>query len=468
MAIAGARIGAVIVGLVFSFGLNGAKIEKIVEETIDLVPSPNNGASPLWCFGSSIFVRDADRIYLSLLRPDAAYEPSCNAHWEVWGRDSNVWEQQFTGGSGLEREPCPLGLLGSGELVLSIHPKFAVKPFQDGKGDVSWYCQPNLLGIDPDATDNDAAYSHYHPIFPNGAQFTQHSYRGMGIDRKSRDILLMVIDQREEHYQPSWKDGEGKWRVLPLVEFPIRSCYPQIALKDGAAHVLAIGDIVEPVEEWRNAKYRELGSDWDYVFRRLFYTWTPRMEESGFVEPIEIDSVDETGGHLLNLDLYLDEQNRAHLLYLKKPYQHAFMRDRYFPGEAMTVSLEYVVIDEGRVVSRHTLVKGSTENVDSKSESEMEIRYGRFHPLSNGSLGVIYSGIWGDRVDNQSGMFFSTISENGQLLGHKTLPVDRPITGTFFTNSPRSGSDVGDRLDVIGALRGDGVYEMRYLGFEMK
>lgn len=352
MAIVRGSLPLAIVGLLFLVCLEGTEIEKTAEETIDWIPSLNNGASPWWCYGSSIFVRDADRISLSLIRPDEGYQPSCNAHWEVWNRDESGWKHQFSGGSGLEREPCPIGLLDSGELVLSIHPKFAMKPFRDGHGDIPWYCQPNLLGINPDGTDNDEVYSHYHPVFPEGAQFTQHSYRGMGIDRANREILLMVIDQREQHYQSSWKDKEGVWRNLPQLEFPIRSCYPQVSLKDKTAHVMAIGDIVEPVKEWQELKYQELGREWDYVFRRLYYSWAPDLEESGFREPIEIDTVDDTGGNLLNLDLYVDAQGRAHLLYLKKPYQYAFMRDRYFPGEAMTVSLEYVVIDDGKVINR--------------------------------------------------------------------------------------------------------------------
>ena len=40
----------------------------VAEETIDTVRNPNNGASPLWCYGSHIFVRDRETLYLSLLQ----------------------------------------------------------------------------------------------------------------------------------------------------------------------------------------------------------------------------------------------------------------------------------------------------------------------------------------------------------------------------------------------------------------
>ena len=48
------------------------------------------------------------------------------------------------------------------------------------------------------------------------------------------------------------------------IRFPICACYPQVAVRDGAAHVLAIGDVVEPVAAWRDYKKEKSGSAWDY------------------------------------------------------------------------------------------------------------------------------------------------------------------------------------------------------------
>ena len=115
------------------------------------------------------------------------------------------------------------------------------------------------------------------------------------MDRENREILLLIMEQTDEHHQPTWLSRDGEWRPLPLLKFPIRGCYPQISLSDRRAHVLAIGDIVEPVEEWQRAKFEEFGREWDYVFRRLFYAWSPNLETDGFQPPVEIDSVDETG-----------------------------------------------------------------------------------------------------------------------------------------------------------------------------
>ena len=442
----------------------------VAEETIDTVGNPRNGASPLWCFGSHIFVRDRETLYLSLLRPDDGVPPYCNTHWELWRRDNQGWTELHKGGEALEREPCPIGLLGEDELVLSIQPRYAVKPFDRGNEDHTWLCQPGLLGIDPlETDDDDRVYYNFQPVFPVGSNFNQHSYRGLGVDRTNREILLLILEQTDEHYQPTWLSRDGVWRPLPLLKFPIRACYPQVALNDRSAHVLAIGDIVEPVEAWRQMKFEELNKEWDYVFRRLFYAWSPDLESDGFQPPVEIDSVDATAGRILNLDLHIDADDRPHVLYLKMPYQRAFMRDRWFSGETMTVSLEYVVLEKGQVVLRKTLRRGLAEGKLSESQDLMRLHYGRLHPLPDGSLGVVYSGSWGDGDGGtESGLFLSRLSDSGDLEETIRLSAERPLTGAFFTNTPRGGSDVGNHLDLVGAFFDGESYEMRYLGFEIK
>ena len=132
--------------LMTGVSLSALEAVLVAEETIDTVRNPKNGASPLWCFGSHIFVRDRETLYLSLLRPDDRAPVYCNAHWELWRRDDQGWNEMYRGGEALEREPCPIGLLGEGELVLSIQPKYAPRPFGVEDGEYSWFCQPELTG----------------------------------------------------------------------------------------------------------------------------------------------------------------------------------------------------------------------------------------------------------------------------------------------------------------------------------
>ena len=445
------------------------EVKLVVEETVDTVASPQNGASPFWCYGASILVRDGNELYLSLLRPDEGFEPYCNAHWELWKRDGGNWSELHRGGEAREREPCPIGLLAEGEVVLSIQPAILPKPFQDGHGDMPWVCQPGLFVIGTsEGEDEDRVYTNLQPVFPVGSRFSQHSYRGLGVDRANRELLLMVMEQKDENYQPTWLDRDGQWHPLPLLEFPVRACYPEVVLQDRAAHVLAIGDIVEPVEEWRQAKFEVLNRKWDYAFRRLFYSWSPDLETGGFVDPIEIDSVDETAGSMRNLDLFIDGNGRAHLLYLKQIHQYAFMRDRFFPGQPMTVSIEYAVVDQGRVILRRTLLTGSAEESGATDQDSMRPDFGRFHPMPDGQLGVVTSGSWrGGASRVESGLFLSLLSTEGSVEQTIRLPAERPFTGTFFTNTPRGGSDVGHHLDLIGAFSQGDSYEMRYLGYEL-
>ncbi len=42
---------------------------------------------------------------------------------------------------------------------------------------------------------------------------------------------------------------------------------------------------------------------------------------------------------------------------MKRPFAHAFLRDRYFPGKPMSVSLEYRVVKDGKVVAARTLLE---------------------------------------------------------------------------------------------------------------
>jgi len=450
--------------------LNALEAVLVAEETIDTVGNPRNGASPLWCYGSHIMVRDRDTLYLSLLRPDEGVPVYCNTHWELWRRDHQGWVELHRGGEALEREPCPIGLIGEDELVLSIQPRYVAKPFVNVGEQTSWLCLPGLVSINPlETEDDDLVYINLQPVFPVGSDFSQHSYRGFGVDRVNREILLLVLEQTDEHYQPTWLGRDGNWRPLPLLKFPVRGCYPQIALSDRKAHVLAIGDIVEPVEEWRQAKSEEFNREWDYVFRRLFYAWSPDLETDGFQPSVEIDSVDDTAGFIRNLDLYVDADDRAHVLYQKMPYQYAFMRDRWFPGEAMTVSLEYVVLEKGQVILRKTLRQGLAEKDLSDSQDSMRLHYGRFHPLPDGKLGVVFSGSWrGQDGEAESGLFLSRLSDVGEIEATTRLAAERPLTGTFFTNTPRGGSDVGNHLDLVGAFSDGDSFEMRYLGYEIK
>jgi len=201
---------------------------------------------------------------------------------------------------------------------------------------------------------------------------------------------------------------------------------------------MAIGDIVEPVEQWRKLKFEKLNREWDYVFRRLFYTWSDDIRSGSFQTPIEIDTVERTGGLIRNLDLYVDKAGRAHVLYLKQPHQYTFLRDKYFPDDPMTLQLEYVVLKDGKVLSRSTLAQGP-------SESGLSPSFGRFHVDGAGRLYVIAAGTRNGKFGN----FIGRIRSAQEEPEFNRLDLKHPF-GNFFTNTPRGGSEPSDVIDVFG------------------
>jgi hypothetical protein len=211
---------------------------------------------------------------------------------------------------------------------------------------------------------------------------------------------------------------------------------------------MLISDIIEPVKEWRDFKRKLTGREWDYDFRRLFYTWTPDITRQAFGRPVEIASREKTAGHITNLDMWLDQAGRAHLLWLERSVWYPQMRDRFFPGTPLTTSLEYGIVDKGRIVHRATLAKGG-EGASTEIPG-----WSRFHALPGGKLRVAayFSG-----ADSAG----KAVSENrlieitaaGQAGRSVVIPLRSPFTN-FMTATERAGSPPSGVLDLLGESPG--------------
>jgi hypothetical protein len=293
-----------------------------------------------------------------------------------------------------------------------------------------------------DSRNPPGSFKVHSPAWADGTYFTDHSYRGFAADGANGELLALNINAQTSEQFVSYHDSEGRWHQKGKIKFPIRACYPQVALRDGAAHIMAIGDIVEPVQEWRKLKFQKLKRKWDYVFRRLFYTFTPDISKVSLAEPIEVDTVEATAGHIRNLDLYIDDRGAAHLLYLKRPHQYAFIRDKYSPGQAMTVHLEYMVIKDGKIVYQKTLAE------TGGGSSKLQPSFARFHIRRNGELYAIVAGT----ATGPGGGFANYI---GRIPSGSARPAFVRIDlkhpfGNFFTNTPRGGSEPSDIIDIFG------------------
>ncbi len=407
----------------------------IHEETITTCLSPNNGAGPMWCYGSPLVVRKGNDVFVSIMETGEGVEPLCNTRWRLFKRDAEGWNLIQTQKDFRLREPSPLVSFKGGPLFMSITPSIEPPGTHYGR------CATQLLRFDlPDPLEPPEIEN---PVWDGDPYFTDHSYRGVCSDGENGEILWMNIDAKTSTQHISHRDRMGRWKYLEGIDFPVRSCYPQVALKAGAAHALAIGDIVEPIKEWQAYKHEQSGRKWDYVFRRLFYTYTPNIHEASFSEPLEIDTTESTSGHITNLDLWIGPEGEAHILYLKSTVQSTVMRDRFFPGLPILKTLEYTVVNEGQIVKRETLLVGG------EGDFEYSAKYGRFHSTPDGRLWAVFPGMRKTEAGTISRMFLMQVHpiiDRENILG---VELD-PVFGGFFTASERGGSEPSWTLDLFG------------------
>jgi len=422
-----------------------------VEEVVTTFTSANNGAGPLWCYGSTIIARQGENAYLSVIETGKDVPPLCNTRWQLWQRNADGWKLMQTEKEFRQREPCPITVFEKGPIFLSVNPSIEPPGTQYGR------CQPLVLEFDPQNLDR--APKTHEPVWADESYFTDHSYRGFAADGVNGELLLLNINARTGEQFVSYRDGHGTWHQKGKIKFPIRACYPQVALRAGCAAVLAIGDIVEPVEQWRKLKFEKLKSQWDYVFRRLFYTCTDNIRTTGFGEPVEIDTVENTCGHIQNLDLYVDSAGRVHLLYLKRPHQYAFIRDKYFPGEPMTAHLEYVVVKADKVFLHKTLTE------TSEGPSGFEPAFARFHVGPDEELFVIVAGTEAGEKQRGFGNYIGRIPANSGRPSFERIDLRHPFHN-FFTNTPRGGSKPSDFIDLFGIA--DDSPNLRYARISLK
>jgi len=423
---------------VCAFGDAQADVRPVVEveEVVTSYAPANNGAGPMWCYGSTCITRQGEDVYVSTIETGEGVPRLCNTRWQLWHRGEKGWRLAQHEANYRQREPCPIASFGDGSIFLSVNPSTRPPGVEYGP------CKPMVLGFDP--SNPAETPSRNEPAWADGTSFTDHSYRGFAADGAAGELLLLNINNKTSAQFVSFRDANGRWHAKGTIEFPIRACYPQAALRDHAAHVMAIGDIVEPVDAWRKLKFEKLHRKWDYVFRQLFYSHSPDITKTVFTEPIEIDTVEKTGGSIRNLDLYVDASGAAHLLYLKRPHQYAFLRDKYFAGQPMTAHLEYVVIEAGKVQSRRTLAETPSDGVGLTPSN------GRFHVAPGGKLYVVAVGSHRDEAGNlASGNWLGKMDRRGGRPVFTHIKLEHPF-GSFYTTTPRGGSKPSDFIELFG------------------
>lgn len=418
------------------------QVEVKAEDSVYTYVPPNNGSGPLWSYGCTQIARLGDEVFVSEMETGEGVPPLSNTRWRLLHRTESGWRMVAEADGYHQREPCPLAVLSKSDLFLNVNDSTQSAGTKYGP------CEPKLLkfhvndmdkGLQP-LVSGSFPRETILPSWDGQPYYTDHSYRGFAADRSRGQLLMLNIDAKTSIQHACLLSSEGKTLANASVTFPIRACYPQAALGKGAAYVLAIGDIVEPIKEWREYKFEQTKREWDYVFRILYFTWSPEIEKQGFAAPIEIANVDKTAGYISNQDLWISPDGEAYIMYTECEVQGALLRDKFFAGKSLIPSLHLAVVKDGAIASRRTLIAG-TEAVQPGCA--------RFHVAENGTVyAVLY--VSGPEAGNKLMRIYPPI-DNPPLI---PIPLKKPISG-YCLASVRAGNAPSDLIDIHGPTEGN-------------
>jgi hypothetical protein len=418
------------------------------EEDVYTYTPADNGAGPLWCSGSTCLVRLDKEIFASGLETLSDVKPLNNCRWVLYRREPSGWRLQQADLSGRTREPCPIVGFSKGPLILSGNPTLT-EP-----GTYAGPARPELLEFS--TANPKLPFERLLPVWDGSPQFSEHSYRSLAADGRGRELILFQ-NIGYTHAEWTFRNRSGKWaaqgrlrwpegRDFPKPE-PIRVCYPDVALQKRAVHFCGVSDIIEPYPEWRAFKKQLTGQEWDYDFRRLFYTWTPDITHEPFREWIEIASRDKTCGWISPGDLWVAPDGAAHVVWTERALDER-LRTQFFPEARQSHALNYAIVRDGKVVLRRTLVL-------AKEDERGEVPSApRFQVTPENRLILVFC-VQGTNPAGKS-LCENRVMEilpGGETGMRVKLPLQRPFV-SYFTATVRGGSPASRTLEMLGQREG--------------
>lgn len=420
-----------------------------IEEDVYTFTNANNGAGPMWCSGSTSLVRSGDAVFASGLETVPGEPPLNNCRWMLFHRGAKGWERVRLD-EGRTREPSPLAAFHDGRVFLSANPTLGSGPQPNGgpaRPEVFQFAAHNPSALPLALT----------PVWQGEPKFTEHSYRSFAADGAAGELILFQ-NIGYTHAEWTFRDQAGKWSAQRQIKWPwdatheksgpVRVCYPNVALRDRAVHFVGVSDIIEPNQAWREFKRELTGQQWDYDFRRLFYTWTRDITKEPFAEWIEIASREKTCGWISPGDLWLAPKGDVHLLWSERALDER-LRAKFFPEAKQSHSLNYAVVRDGKIVRRRTLLE-STEDKPGIAGSA-----GRFHVTPDHRLFVVCYAYGSESGRSVAENRIMEIKSDGSVGDAARLPLAKPFT-SYFMATVRAGSPASKTLELLGTRSGSG------------
>ncbi len=410
------------------------------EEDIYSYRQATNGAGPLWCNGSTCLVRAGDQVFASGLETLRDAQPLNNCKWTLFTRATNGWQLAPVADGGRTREPCPMAAFDDGRFFLSANPTLLTN-----REAYSGPAHPEVLQFR--ATDP-TVFQKVDPVWDGHPRFNEHSYRTFSADGPGHELILF---QNADYDRAEWTllDHDGQWSAHGRINWPvengkpIRVCYPNVALRNRVAHFCGVNDIVEPNEEWRAFKKQLTGQEWDYVFRRLFYTWTSDITTNRFQDWVELANFEATAGSITLGDLWLAPDGQVHLVWTERKLDER-LRAKFFPTEKQAYALVHAVLRDGKIVLRQNLVEaaeGGPWQIPGRA---------RFQVTPQNRLFVVFYVSGHDaKGTNLAENRVLELFPDGQFNLAVRLPLAHAMTD-FMTATVRAGSPPSNVLEMLG------------------